>query len=172
MKISQADLLEVQTKLSPMLGQKPWGAAIDENRCLSFELGERIQHPAQPESLPSGDRTARDGGEWHLLIYSCVWRIEKDGRMLAGLDIQEPEMKAILEALENKALVSVELSPPLWDTSFVFEDGFTLRTFSVYTEEEIHWQLFAPDGNVLSLGPGTSWSYTSCSELPHHRVET
>ncbi|WP_243147461.1 hypothetical protein [Scytonema sp. UIC 10036] len=58
-------------------------------------------------------------------------------------------------------LQSIDILPPAWDTIFKFENDVILRLFSVYSEDYEHWMLYTPDGNVLTVGPGASWSYES-----------
>ena len=72
-------------------------------------------------------------------------------------------MEAAVELMQGLTLESVELMRPVWDTTFKFEDRVTLRTFSIYSEECEHWNLFMPDGNVLVIGPGSGWSCVSAS---------
>jgi hypothetical protein len=67
--------------------------------------------------------------------------------------------------IEGLALQSIEIHPPIWDTVFTFENQVILKLFSIHSEEYEHWMLFAPDGNVLTLGPGSEWSYESSTAI-------
>lgn len=68
--------------------------------------------------------------------------------------------------LEGLALQSIEIQAPIWDTVFTFENEIILKLFSIYSEEYEHWMLFVPDGNVLTLGLGSDWSYESSTTIP------
>jgi hypothetical protein len=52
-----------------------------------------------------------------------------------------------------------------FDTIFTFEQHVVLRLFSAHAYDMERWMLFVPDGNVLTLGPGVTWSYHLGSEI-------
>lgn len=166
MAISQEDILEVKNKMASLLGQKLLIVTVDDDGIFHFEFGTEVIPIRQNESLSENQLAPENGGKWHLSIDLCAWRIERDNILLAGSSDEEPHLEAVLKELEGKTLISVDLFQPLWDTLFSFEGGFSLHTFSVSSEGEVHWLLFFSDGHVLNIGPGTSWSYDRNTE-PH-----
>jgi hypothetical protein len=85
--------------------------------------------------------------------------------VIASCEDDRSELQEAVQRLENLSFLSVEFTPPSWETTFTFEKGFVLRLFPIYTKEYDHWLLYTPDGNVLTIGPGTHWSYES-ADLP------
>jgi hypothetical protein len=61
--------------------------------------------------------------------------------------------------MEGMSIDSIEILPVAGDTIIYFEEELVLRIFSIYSSESRLWMLFAPDGNVLSIYPGTNWYY-------------
>ena len=164
----------IQEQLLPLIGKRVWQPMQNSGSFLTFEFGAKVF----PKSIKSkllerirGPRPIPDRGEWHLWIYMCAWRIEKGSEVLAGSEDDRPKIKAALQFFENKAIFSVEILSRSLDTLFAFEDGLTLHTFSMYPEECKHWVLFTPGGNVLSLGPGSSWSYGKSNDPNPHLIQ-
>ncbi|BAZ14456.1 hypothetical protein NIES4071_63000 [Calothrix sp. NIES-4071] len=143
---------EVKSRISLLLGQKAWGVSLGVGSFLTLEFG-------QPLSNTNGHQHVH--GEWHLWIYNCVWRLEEAGKVLAASEDERNKIESAIVRLEGLSLQSIDLQPPIWDTVFTFENQVILRLFSIYSEDYEHWMLYTPDGNVLSLGPGSNWSYDS-----------
>ena len=167
MIITEADIHEIQAKMAPLLGQKAWGASLGVGSFITLEFGV---------PLPRRGKHGRTHGEWHLWIYMCGWRLEKGNEVLGASEDPRPKLEAAVKGMEGLALHSVELLRPAWDTIFTFEDQVVLRTFSIYSnseENDEYWKLFAPDGNILLIGPGTRWSYESAfinRPLPESKI--
>lgn len=160
MTITETDLSAVQAAIAPLLGQKPWRASLGHGSFITLDFGQKL--PPIRKFSPSG-KPLSDRGEWHLWIYMCAWRLENNGEVLACCEDPRPKMEAAVQFIQGVTLESVELMRPLWDTTFFFARGITLRTFSIYSEECEHWQLFMSNGNVLVIGPGSDWSCVSAS---------
>ncbi|HBE20391.1 MAG TPA: hypothetical protein DEG17_25005 [Cyanobacteria bacterium UBA11149] len=162
MTITEADIQKIQTHIAPLLGQKPWHVSIGVGSFITFDFGTPIPRKFLHKGNPLPAR-----GEWHLWIYMCAWRLEKEDEVLAACEDSQQQMEGAVKSMEGLALQSIQLLPPAWDTIFTFEDGIVLRTFSIYSdcsEEGVdNWLLFTPGDNVLSIGPGSTWSYGSSS---------
>ncbi|HBL58647.1 MAG TPA: hypothetical protein DDZ80_09060 [Cyanobacteria bacterium UBA8803] len=157
MTVTETDIREVQALINPILSRKAWGASLGVGSFITLEFGD---------SLPPNQKRQRTHGEWHLWIYCCAWRIEKGNEVLASSEDPREKLELAVQQLEGLALNSIQLLPPAWDTVFSFDEEVFLRSFSIYSEESEHWMLYTPDGNVLSVGPGSSWSYESSSTVP------
>jgi hypothetical protein len=150
-----ADIQAIEEKIKPVLGQQGWDVTLGHGSFITIEFGK---------PLPSNDpRSPR--GEWHLWVYLCIWYLEKNGELLAASEDPRPKLEAAVHHLEHRTLQSVKLSLPALETVFVFDEGITLHLFPVYTEEFEQWFLYAPDGNVLTIGPGTQWTYESSATV-------
>ncbi|NEQ99298.1 MAG: hypothetical protein F6K30_21750 [Cyanothece sp. SIO2G6] len=147
--VSQTDIDHVQQIIAPLLGQKAWGVSLGVGSSLTTEFGAPILD--EPNAK-------KQHGEWHLWTYFCVWRLERQNRILVGAEDSWDRIASAIRHLENKSLKSVELFAPAWDSIFHFEDDILLRSFSIITFEEDaeHWKLFTPNGKVILLGPGSS----------------
>ncbi|MBG1265343.1 hypothetical protein [Nostoc sp. WHI] len=148
---------EVQLKVNPLLGQKTWGVSLGFGSFLTLEFG-------QP--LPPSNEHQKIHGEWHLWLYNCVWRLEEEDRILAASGDERDQLETAIHRLDNLTLQSIDLLPPAWDAVFTFEHQVVLRLFAIYSQDYDHWFLYAPDGNVLSVGPGSCWSYGSSTAIP------
>lgn len=171
MTISQADLAIIQDKLRPLISkrEKAWQPLQGIGSFLSFQFGAKLPPKPIKSKILERIRKCRtsplpDRGEWRLWIRRCAWRVEKNGKILAGAEDTDSKIEAALNFFDSKVLTSVDIIPPFLDTVFTFENSLKLRTFSRNSKEDDHWALFTPDGNVLSLGPGSNWSYYKSSE--------
>ena len=156
----------IQSKIAPLIGQRAWQPNQGIGSFLTFEFGTKVPRKPIKSKLLKRIRKGPqlDRGEWHLWIYMCEWRIEKGSEILAGSEDDHSKVEIALQSFNNKTLTSMEILSSFLDTLFIFEDEVNLRTFSRDSKECEHWMLFTPDENVLSLGPGSSWSYSKSSE--------
>ena len=98
-----------------------------------------------------------------MWITYSAWRLEHGSDVLAASEDPRPKLEAAVRHLDGLALQSVDIVSPSLDALFAFEKGVTLRIFPIYSEQYEHWKLFTPNGQVLVVGPGTTWSYKSAS---------
>jgi hypothetical protein len=154
MSLSKTDLYEIQATVTPLLGHKAWNVSLGVGSFITLEFGE---------PLPLGEQDKRIHGEWHLWVYMCAWRLEKNNEFIAGSEDPRDKLETDVKLMEGLTIKSIELLPPAYDTVISFKEGVILRLFSIYSKENEHWILYTPDGNVLSIGPGTNWSYESAS---------
>lgn len=152
--ITQSDIKTINKIIHPLLEMKAWGVSLGEGSFITIEFGNKI---------PIIGKNTRQHGEWHLWIYCCAWFIEKDGKILAASEDPKEKMNLAIRNLENRILKSLTLSPPAFETDIFFDKGIILHLFPVHSEDLDHWYLYTPDGNVLTIGPGTNWSFKSSS---------
>ncbi len=157
MTVTESDICKIQARIGPLLGEKAWGVSLGIGSFITLEFGT----PRPFEKFPERMR-----GEWSLWVTYSVWRLEKEAKVIIGSEDSRSELKKAVQYLEDLVLHSVVLTPPAFDTTFIFNEGVVLRLFSICTKEFEQWMLYTPDGNVLSIGPGSSWFYTSASEPP------
>jgi hypothetical protein len=148
---TDADIREIQVKIAPLLGKEAWGASLGVGSFITLEFGSPIPYDKIPGRLH---------GEWHFWVTHCVWRLERTTEVIAGSEDPRPKLNEAIQHLDGLSLLSVHLTLPALETTFMFDSSIALRLFPVYTEEFEHWMLYAPDGNVLCVGPGSDWSYT------------
>jgi hypothetical protein len=149
MALDQSDLHEIEMFIRPLLGQKAWGVALGVGSFVTCEFGA----PTPP------GRSGRIHGEWHLWVYDCVWRLESNDAVIADSNDSRPRMESAVRRLEGLALSAIDIiRSDLPETLIRFENGFTLYLSSAEPDEAEHWMLFRPDGDVLSMGPGATWS--------------
>ena len=136
---------EVVASLTAAYGLTAWGTKLGQGSFLTLELGEPV--------TPGGER-----GRYHLWIYLAAWRIEDETDVLAGSEDDHDGLAGKVTVLDGRRLASISVEHPSLSTRFEFEGGLVLITFSVYSTDGEHWMLFRPDGTVLTMGPGSSWS--------------
>jgi hypothetical protein len=148
--VTDLEISEIKAKINPVIGKKAWEVSLGYGSFITMNFGNKTE--------------LNDGhGEWYLWIYCCSWQLENTGKILATSDDLRTELKLIVQCMENQTLNSVEIVSHNWETTFNFSDNITLRTSSFEDEEYEHWRLYAPDGNVLSIGPSHNWSYDGSS---------
>jgi hypothetical protein len=136
---------EVVASLTAAYGLEAWGTTLGHGSFLTLELGESV--------APGGER-----GRYHLWIYLAAWRIEDGSTVLAGSEDDHDELAGKVTVLDGRKLASITVEHPSLSTRFEFEGGLVLITFSVYSTDGEHWMLFRPNGTVLTMGPGPTWS--------------
>jgi len=150
MMFTQADLVTIREKIGPLCGQRPWDVSLGYGSFLTMDFGD--MHPGR---MPGSSSR----GAWHLWVQHVAWRLDEDGEVVAACEDPRPELATGVKRMQGRTVQAIDMRPPALDTTITFEDGIVLRLFPTYTAAYDHWWLFTPDGNVLTIGPGTAWSY-------------
>jgi hypothetical protein len=140
----------IQDHLAPLIGQAPWDVSLGHGSFLMLEFGRRVQDPPPSTRLH---------GEWHLWVMHCAWRLETAEGVLTACEDDRADIARIVPQLNHVSVTAIDVLAPSLETHIQFAGGIVLRLFPIYTEEYEHWQLFTPEGNILTVGPGTTWSY-------------
>ena len=143
------DIIEIQTKLQGILGQKAWGVARGQGSFLTIEFGQPVP-PAKANEKPHG--------EWHLWLYGCAWRVEQRESVVVASEDDDVKIENAIQCIEGHVLQSFEVMTPALDAVISFDGDIILRLFNVSTEEMDSWMLFTPD-KVITVGPAGQWSY-------------
>ncbi len=117
-------------------------------------LLDRFRGTVTMSGLTYPDRAAIDvadaeGGEWHLTTW---W---------ANYSPADPEV------FGGKAVVSADLGEPPGTLTVGFSDGTTFVVTPVPDEEDDaieNWELFTPEGLVLTFGPRGRWQLSRASD--------
>jgi hypothetical protein len=152
--VEDSEICKVEAYLQPLIGKQAWGVSLGIGSFLTVEFGEPVVAKQNSQRLH---------GEWHLWIYCCAWRLEADDHIMAASEDSRSKIESSIQTLNKLLLLSVQVFPPAWDAVFRFEKNIVLRLFSIHSEECDHWMLYTPNGNVLTLGSGSNWSYKSSS---------
>jgi len=150
MSVTEHDLSEIEGKISSLLGKQAWGAQLGVGSFITIEFGD---------SQPPSSMGEPPHGAWHLWVYCCAWRLETQEEVVAASEDPRPKLEVAVQRLNDRTLRAVEVQRPALETTFIFEDGLILRLFPIFSEDFEHWMLYDPTGNVLTVGPGTEWSY-------------
>ena len=103
-------------------------------------------------------------GEWHLWIYMCAWRLDKDDIPLIGANDDREIITKELRILENKKILKTSILNNAFDVLFEFEDDIKLLLFSFIVKDNEQWMLYTPDHKVFCAGREGSWTYESSSK--------
>ncbi|MGL4609049.1 MAG: hypothetical protein ACRCYY_05100 [Trueperaceae bacterium] len=148
MSITASDLQKIASTYEGLLNQKVWQIQLGIGSFITFDFGERqVVEPG------------RERGAWHLWVYCCAWRLDHHDTFLVASEDKREKLEKTIQALNNKTLVAIEVQPPAFGTTLTFEEGYVLHLFPVFSEDYEHWMLFTPDGNVLTIGPGTQYTF-------------
>jgi hypothetical protein len=160
--VNRSDLADILARARPVVGRSAWGVGVGWGSFLTMEFGAPVWR-----RLGDADEEHAHG-EWHLWIQHAVWRLEQDGTVIAASEDDRSTLEAAVARLEGRELRDVQVSPPALDTAFVFDGGCVLRVLPATTTRYEHWLLFAPDGHVLVVGPGTAHTYDRADAPPRH----
>lgn len=141
MTVGDADLEQIHATVAPLLHQRPWKVQLGHGSFLTLDFGPP---------------TAR----WHLWVYCCAWRLDQADAVVAASEDDRDDLRAAVACLEGRALEEVEVTGPALDTVLRFEGGLVLTLFPVLSRDYEHWFLYLPGGDVLTVGPGATWSVT------------
>jgi hypothetical protein len=138
-------VLEIDEIVKKLINKKAWDVKIGYGSFLTMEFGL---------PLPSKER-----GQWHLWIYCCSWRMEKEKLFIAGSEDTTETMKNAANLIDNQVAKSFVVSQPSLDIEICFSNMTVLKTFSIHSEKDgkKHWMLYMPDNKTLSAGPGNNW---------------
>lgn len=86
--------------------------------------------------------------QWVFRIWRAGWRVQKWSEIIAG-DLQKRDrLEKVIEMLRHHKLKRLEIESNFLDTTFIFDQGFTIKTFTM-DEYAQQWFLGAPGGKLL-----------------------
>lgn len=149
--------IELATKLlGRIIGTKPTRVNLGHGSFLTFDFG--LDHEEKIKTR-SGDFKTIHFGEWHLWVYMCAWRIDRNNKPLIGSNDSRDLIERNLRSLEDKKLTNVTILNESFDANLLFEGGLELLLFSFQVTDDEQWMLFTPEKKVFTAGPGSKWSY-------------
>jgi hypothetical protein len=147
---------------APILGKKPWRAALGFGSFLTFEFGRRVRH----------------GRFWHgtrhLWIYMSSWRLDGPHGLLVTSDSPRELISRVVPRLVAHPLTAVEIKPRASCTTFEF-GRFLLTVTPFSVEEETsrnpadYWLFFMPRDMILTVRPRSGISIDR-SDRPRNRT--
>ena len=158
-------LLERELAELPAAGAEAWSAKLGYGSNIFVELGERREL-----SYKFGERTrTREVGSWSLWVELAAWRIEDDAQVIVACEDSRPTIAERIPILQGRRITAVRVIKPALETVFDF-DGVRLLVFPAYSglsltgasggspHEYCQWSLWRPQGDILSVLPGSRWS--------------
>jgi hypothetical protein len=151
MAITTDDIQVIQQKIKGLIGKKVWAPKLGVGSFITCEFG----NPLPPNTEGSVH------GEWHLWTYCCAWRLEQSDEVVVGSEDNRDDLEKAVQILEGRTLENVVIASPAGESQLYFSGSIVLRLFPVfYVGDYEHWMLFTPEGRVLTIGPGSTWSYS------------
>lgn len=152
MKSNKKDINVLNRSIANLVGKKAWGVKIGHGSFLTIEFGLPV----------NGESDQMLHGEWHLWVYLCSWRIERDGYFLVGSEDSKNKMIESVKQIDGCQLESFQIHPETLDAVLSFDNKLILRLFSVISddvenEDSQHWMLYMPNNKILVAGPGNRW---------------
>jgi hypothetical protein len=140
---------EIQAIINPLLEKKAWDVRLGVGSFITMNFGN---------PNPKSNKENKISGEWYLWVYMCGWRLEKQNQFIAGCEDSRKKLEKDVKLMEGLAIKSIEILPYFGDTTIYFDQEVILRLFAIYSQDDEIWQLFTPDGNVLSIQTCNIWS--------------
>lgn len=148
--------------LGQIVGLVPTRVKLGHGSFVTLDFGRDI--PSQINTR-NGLKTVYHG-EWHIWIYMCAWRLDKDGVPVVGSNDLREQIAENLNALENKTLEGIFILNDAFDIDFQFSHGLRLYLFSYNATSDEQWKFFTPEEKVFIAGPSSSWRYIHVREQP------
>ena len=149
-----------ESVFAPIIGVSTTRAELGYGTFITIHWGKNV---VEEMTTKRGIRTFVFG-EWHLWVYMCVWRIERNHRPIIAAGDQKDLIRSRLRILENKKLQRVTIINDAFDAELEFEESCRLLLFSFLVDDCEQWLLYTPGKKVFVAGPGKEWSYENSSE--------
>lgn len=144
-----------QQLFSQIIGMKITRSKLGYGSFITMDWGKDII-----EELKTKDGIEKQiFGEWHLWVYMCAWRLEKNGDPIIGAGDERDVIQSKIPLLIGKKLLQAQVLNNSFDVILNFEEGYRLLLFSFELEDSEQWLFFTRDRKVFTAGPGTNWKY-------------
>lgn len=122
-----------------LIGLKPTRVELGHGSFITFDFGQEKERQRKSRT---GEIKIFRYGEWHLWIYMCAWRIDKDCKPFVGSNDSRKLIQERLSKMQGKGLKSVAILNDAFDAHFVFENGLELYLFSYQVADHEQWMLY------------------------------
>lgn len=139
-----------------LVGLASFNVELGHGSFITFDFGKKI---LRQRKTHSGEIRTFCFGEWHLWIYMCAWRIDKNQKPFVGSNDTRELIREKLREMQGKELKSATILNDAFDAHFSFGDEFELHLFSYQVTDHEQWMLFVPERKTFTAGPGAEWSY-------------
>ncbi|MGH9554488.1 MAG: hypothetical protein ACRD2Y_01580 [Terriglobales bacterium] len=129
-----------------LLSFVPWNVRRGFSSFLTMEFGE--------ERLEEHRGKTYVHGEWHLWLQHCAWRIQEGGRIVTTSEEKDAIIDRALRRLKFGPVVEANVASSTLDLFLKFESDIRLLTFTSHKYGYDQWDLFRPDGQVLTAHAG------------------
>jgi|SRR5215469_14387608 len=140
------EISEQLTAFQRLIGLAPWGVKLGHGSFLTLEFGKKITQEFRGKS--------HTHGEWHLWLRSCAWRIHREGRVLIASGDDREVIERAISRLEWGALRKAVVDSLALDVRLEFADHLELLAFTNHRYRYEQWELFKPEGRVLTANAG------------------
>jgi hypothetical protein len=165
------DLSLIIAVVRELVGQPCWRLEFIYGDELSIDFGARLPYPPGPLA-------GELHGEWGLVTRASLWRLFRaDGSEIANADVEREESELRFAELSDLRVKAATVSLPDLDLRIEFDDGKGLEVPCCEDDEpdddedesedgdlDDHelacWELYLPDGRLLSVYPERRWEVT------------
>jgi hypothetical protein len=134
---------EFRTLVSPILGLPAWDVVVGLGSFLTMSYGS-----------PVTDSRGRTHGEWYLWLFCSSWELHGEHGVVTTSDGLRENLEAAAARLEGREILSFEVARATLETVLVFDGGFSVRIVPWDSDDDEHWFLWIPSGDVITAGPG------------------
>lgn len=143
--------------LNKLIGQKVSVIEQTHGSFITIDFGTLTER--------KGKRRTYLVGQYHLWVYMCAWRIDKDDKPLVASSDSREKISDTIKIITGTTLTNYVLNSSL-DAQFSFDNNINLTLFNTSTQDEEQWMLYLWEQDVryvLVIGPGNSWYYEPSS---------
>lgn len=149
---------QLRAILDALIGKPVTQVQLGHGSFLTFDFGQLMQETTISKN---GRVSIHWFGEWHLWVYMCAWRIDKNDTPFVSCEDDRIIIADKVQALQGTSIVKYEILNIAYDTKFYFGDNFTVTLFGIYTADPacVAWYLYDMQvGKVLTVRAG-GWLY-------------
>lgn len=151
---------ELQKILNNLVGLTARRVKLGYGSFITMDFGNDIE--VKVKTKTGVNKHTR--GEWHLWVYQCAWRIDKNDKPVVGSEDDRKIIEKLVKCIEGKVLKKFEILTDSFDAKLTFSGNIVLYLFSHITVEVEQWMLYTPGDKVLVVGPSTQWKYSSSNK--------
>jgi len=161
MDIKPSDLEVIEKAVAPLIGLPVWAVRRLAASILDLHIGKK-RETADDQNLPP---EWQGQGEWGFTTKASAWRLDGVDDVIGGSEDEEPIVLAAAQQLVGTHIQSIQVFPPALEVHLTFTGQLTLKVFPIHTQELDHWDVYAPDGTVMVVGPGNTYSFEITSDF-------
>jgi len=155
------DLDELHSVISSIIGKKCWRVNFTYGGSLSLHLGRQVPYTAP-------QMRGKKKGQWILGTVGTAWTLFTPHGVVSSKQKDEKKLEAKAKALEGRKVTRVNISVPDTVLTVTFDNDHLFQVTPTRNDARSslpYWELYMPDHELVTFGPGNAWSHSRSDEF-------